>query len=251
MRPKIVISEIASSSSDLAVNAAVNKLPEWTSFLVKEQTRGRGRLGNLWQSPKGNLHLSILIYPNIQKRALSQLSFLVSIAVKNSINLVLKKPKIDVKFKWPNDILINHKKIGGILIETSSNNSVIIGIGLNLKFNPSKEKYNWPTQNLFDLTGKEIKPYYISLKIIKETKRLLEILLKNGFEYIRKEWKKHADFIGKEVISSKLDNSIHGVFDDIGDNGEMLIRTNELKEIRISSGSVIPLEMVEKYVASD
>ena len=69
MRPKIVISEIASSSSDLAVNAAVNKLPEWTSFLVKEQTRGRGRLGNLWQSPKGNLHLSILIYPNIQKRS--------------------------------------------------------------------------------------------------------------------------------------------------------------------------------------
>ena len=111
----------------------------------------------------------------------------------------------------------------------------LIGIGLNLKFNPSKEKYNWPTQNLFNLTGKEIKPYYISLKIIKETKRLLEILLKNGFEYIRNEWKKHADFIGKEVISSKLDNSIHGVFDDIGDNGEMLIRTKELKEIRISS----------------
>ncbi len=250
MMPNIIISERASSSSDLAINAAKKKLPEWTSYLVKEQSKGRGRLGSLWESPKGNLHLSILIYPKISKKSLPKLSFVAALAVRNSINYLLKEFKIDIKFKWPNDILVNNHKIGGILIETSSNNSVIIGVGLNLKVNPKKEKYNWPTQNIFNLTGKEIKPYFISLKIIKEMKKMLEILLKTGFDYLRKEWKKYAAFIGQEVISSKLDDSICGVFEDVGINGEMLIKTKDLNEIRIFSDSVIPLEMVEKYVAS-
>ena len=67
--PNIIISERASSSSDLAINAAKKKLPEWTSYLVKEQSKGRWRLVSLLASPKGNLHLSILIYPKISMKS--------------------------------------------------------------------------------------------------------------------------------------------------------------------------------------
>ena len=106
---------------------------------AEHQTAGYGRRNSKWFSFKGNVHLSIFVIPKCSLNRVNQLSFLTSL----SIGQTLKKMKKNINFyyKWPNDIILEKKKVGGVLIETSSLknkiNWVIIGIGINIKKYPN------------------------------------------------------------------------------------------------------------------
>jgi len=119
------------STSDLLKDLAREGAEEWTAVLADEQTGGRGRQGSRWHSPPGNLFLSVLLRPR-QEFAFGVLPFLVGVAVRDA----LESFGVSASLKWPNDVLAQDLKIGGILTEASWSegriDSVVVGVGVNV-----------------------------------------------------------------------------------------------------------------------
>ena len=124
-----IFEEIGSTNDYLLENSKKNKI---SICLTESQTKGRGRNSKAWQSPKyENIYMSISFSTNQDLKFFSSFSLVTALSVQKA----LTKHKFDTKIKWPNDIYINSKKVGGILIETLSkdkNNIVVVGIGLNV-----------------------------------------------------------------------------------------------------------------------
>ena len=124
-----IFEEIGSTNDYLLENSKKNKI---SICLTESQTKGRGRNSKEWQSPKyENIYMSISFSTNQDLKFFSSFSLVTALSVQKA----LTKHKFDTKIKWPNDIYINSKKVGGILIETlnkDKNNIVVVGIGLNV-----------------------------------------------------------------------------------------------------------------------
>ena len=124
-----IFEEIGSTNDYLLENSKKNKI---SICLTESQTKGRGRNSKEWQSPKyENIYMSVSFSTNQDLKFFSSFSLVTAISVQKA----LTKHKFDTKIKWPNDIYINSKKVGGILIETvrkDKNNIVVVGIGLNV-----------------------------------------------------------------------------------------------------------------------
>ena len=161
------------STNNIAINLIKQKNLKAGIVIAESQKRGRGQREKKWISYKGNLFVSIFF--SLEKINLT-LEQLTKINVKLIIKLLSRYYKKKIKIKMPNDILINKKKICGILQETIQKKNIkylIVGIGLNLIKSPNIPSY--PTTNLYDLTEKKIE----TNKIIKELKHIYKIFLKS------------------------------------------------------------------------
>lgn len=211
-----------------------------TVVLAEFQNKGRGRLERTWTSDTGqNLTFSILFVKNqslFQK--LNFLNFATALAVASSIDNLYQ---LKTELKWPNDILISKKKTCGILIETVSGNGsierVVIGIGINVNQSHFKGEYNYPPTSIRIELGKEV-----------ERERLLAEVLNNFEYYINKlksdknqiinDWKMRCKMIGEKITIRQRDEVKSGVFDDIDENGFLLLKTKTGIE-KITAGDLI------------
>ncbi|GAG46082.1 unnamed protein product, partial [marine sediment metagenome] len=130
--------EKATSSNDLAWDLAVKDEPEGGVVFAETQTKGRGRLGRSWFSPKQKgLWFSVILRPQLQPVYVPMITIVSSIAVAKAIT---KYTGVSVWIKWPNDIYVNGKKVGGILTEMNTEldriRFVILGIGININLQP-------------------------------------------------------------------------------------------------------------------
>ena len=161
------------STNDIAINLIKQKNIKAGFVLAEKQKKGRGQRGKKWISYKGNLFVSIFFSLDKINLTLKQLTkFNADLIIKLISHYYKKK----IKLKLPNDILINRKKICGILQETIKKNNIqylIVGIGLNLVNSPQINKY--PTTNLYDLTNSKISVN----KISKELKDMYKNFLKS------------------------------------------------------------------------
>ena len=159
------------STNDTAIKLIKQKNIKTGFVIAEKQKKGRGRRGKKWISNKGNMFVSIFF--SLEKINLN-LKQLTKVNAKLIIKLISFYYKKKIKLKLPNDILINKKKISGILQETIQNNGIkylIVGIGLNLVKNPKIKEY--PTTNLYDLTNKKIHVNKISKELIYIYKNFL------------------------------------------------------------------------------
>jgi len=151
---KKFIYKSVNSTNDIAINL-IKKNNIKAGFVVsKKQKKGRGRRGKRWISYKGNLFISVFFSLEKINLTLKQLTIINANLIIKLISYYYKKK---IKLKLPNDILINKKKICGILQETIQNNGIkylIVGIGLNLVKSPNIKQY--PTTNLYELTKSKI-----------------------------------------------------------------------------------------------
>ena len=161
------------STNDIAINLIKQKNIKAGFVLAEKQKKGRGQRGKKWISYKGNLFVSIFFSLEKINLTLKQLTkFNADLIIKLISHYYKKK----IKLKLPNDILINRKKICGILQETIKKNNIqylIVGIGLNLINSPQINKY--PTTSLYDLTNSKISVN----KISKELKDMYKNFLKS------------------------------------------------------------------------
>lgn len=197
-----------------------------------EQTKGRGRYGNQWSSPKGNLYFTIF-FP-ILRSNLKKIQFLVQLQIRN----ILKKYRIkNLSLKWPNDLYINNKKVCGILQESIVFKKLflIIGIGINIQSSPKIKKY--PTTYL----NKEAKKKVNLNELVEKLKKAFIsniINKKHSFKNILKEWNKYA-FNKNKFINFKTKNKIYkGTFRGINNNGALILEHNNRKDY-FSHGSLI------------
>ena len=165
------------STNDIAINLIKQKNIQAGFVLAEKQKKGRGQRGKKWISYKGNLFVSIFFSLDKINLTLKQLTkFNADLIIKLISHYYKKK----IKLKLPNDILINRKKICGILQETIKKNNIqylIVGIGLNLINSPQINKY--PTTNLYDLTNSKISVN----KISKELKDMYKNFLKSSMGF--------------------------------------------------------------------
>ena len=165
--------KFVNSTNDIAINLIKQKNIKAGFVLAEKQKKGRGQRGKKWISYKGNLFISIFFSLEKMNLTLKQLT---KTNTKLIIKLISQYYKKKIKLKLPNDILINKKKICGILQETiqkNDNKYLIVGIGLNLIKSPKIKEY--PTTNLYDLTDSKISVD----KISRELKKIYTTFLKS------------------------------------------------------------------------
>jgi BirA family transcriptional regulator, biotin operon repressor / biotin---[acetyl-CoA-carboxylase] ligase len=176
--------KIINSTNDLAIKIIKSTNIKSGIVIAEKQKKGRGQYGKQWTSYKGNLFVSIFFSIRNINLSLKDLTKINCYLVKKLIS-GFYKGKITIK--KPNDLLINKKKISGILQETLSKSEetfIIIGIGINLIKSPKIKAY--PTTNLFDLTNIKINSYKTALKLKKIYEKFIPILPKFNIKNLRR-----------------------------------------------------------------
>ena len=175
-----------------------------------------------------------------------------ALAVRSAINSFSNNDNISINYKWPNDILIDNSKVSGILIETTKDNkALVIGIGINLISNPKKTKFNWPSTNINESLGIKINPKEISMTLLQELINYIQLWYENGFLHVKNLWIKNAVFLNEELNSIDLKNNVKGVFVDIGECGQILLKGNGSELIESASGTFVPTKLMDRYATSN
>ena len=214
-----------SSSNDIAFQAAKNGAKEGDSYLSYEQTNGRGRNNNKWESMKGNLFLSTIIKPKVNKSCWHQLSIIVGFSILDVLcDMGIKSDNIELK--WPNDILVDKKKISGVLLE-SSHDFIIAGIGLNIVKMPTLET-KWKTTKLNNHINKVISIENIGLKILNKFYINYTLWEKDGFKVFCNKINSFIQNINETIILKPSSKSrlIKGIFLGLGESGGLKIKSD-------------------------
>ncbi len=210
-------------------------IPEGTVILATEQTQGRGRFDRAWKSHVGDILMSVVFFPRDDMVGL--MSILGCLAVVRSIR---DQTGISAKIKWPNDIVINNKKVCGILVESSSQNNklkyCILGLGLNVTMDPSIEPdiAETATSLLMEYKG-DVKQSNLIRSLFHEIDVLYSDLRRNSFPL--NEWKNSVTTLGKNVTAVG-DKIVCGLAEGIDDTGRLLIRKRDGTLIKLLSGEV-------------
>ena len=211
-------------------------VPEGTVVLASEQTQGRGRFHRSWKSRIGDILMSVVFYP--RQDIVGLMSVLGCLAV---VRVIRNKTGISAKIKWPNDIVINNKKVCGILVESSSQNNevkhCVLGLGLNVTMDPSTEpEIADRTTSLLIEYKKNVNQSELIRSLFHEMDMLYSDLKGNVFPLI--EWKNSVMTIGENVVAIGEEGSVSGLAEGIDDSGRLLIRKKDGTLIKLSSGEV-------------
>ena len=207
----------------------IEGIKDFHIFITEKQTKGRGRHGKKWSSPNsGNIYMTISTSQNTSQ--INPISLISGLICKKAIDKLIRQPSI--MLKWPNDILFNDKKIGGILVETEINKEnikTIIGIGINLNIN--KEESWWGDLSRFALESKRNE--LINL-ILTEFLNIFD----NSYDNWLDDWKKSCMHINKEIeIFDGEHLKKKAIFKDIDAQGNAIIETKEGEEV-IATGQI-------------
>ena len=239
--------DILESTNTEAINQAKLGAGEGLCVVADEQTTGRGRHGRTWISDKGSgLYFSIVLRPKLAVRFLPLITLMAGVAVVDA----LSEFAVDSDIKWVNDVLVNEKKICGILAETGESAGglvVVVGIGINLK------STNLPDEiaGIATSVEAEIGPVDRDEVLAALTRYLnyfYEILLgENGPAEIIREWQRRSSyFVGKNVRVLVGAETITGVTDGLENNGALRVRTDGENIRIIQSGDVERLRANEE-----
>lgn len=229
--------QIVGSTQKIAQSLATEGAEEGTIVVADQQTSGRGRMSRSWYSPSGTgIWMSMIIRPNIPIHSTPQLTLLTAVAVVQAIE---EETKLKPDIKWPNDILINGKKVVGILTELQAEadqvHSVIIGTGINV--NQKLEEFPEELQNIATSiqieTGIIWERALLIQTMLLKFEKLYLLYLTQGFKPIKLLWESYAISLNKEIVARTLNGSFQGKAIGINDQGVLLIELSDgsIKEI--------------------
>lgn len=218
--------DIVESTQEVAHKLARDGAQEGTVVIAEQQSKGRGRLGRAWESPKGTgVWMSIIVRPNIPPYQAPQLTLLTAVAIVQAIQ---KVTHLQPEIKWPNDVLINGKKIVGILTELQAEadviQAIIIGIGINVNTKQFPEELKEKATSLYlENNGQEVERAALIRAIFQQFEQLYENYLKHGFKPIKLLWESYNVSIGKYISAKTLSEEIKGFAKGITDEGVLLV----------------------------
>lgn len=225
------------STQDVVLLRAMQDGAEGLVIQSLTQSAGRGRHGNEWSSPLGNLYMSILLRPECKADKAGQLSFVAALALSRAIDEHLGAGHKKT-LKWPNDVLIDGRKCAGILLESDIDfkghvHALSVGIGVNILSAPEGAVCLDDVKNDEKLA---IHPFRDTL--LAHFADFYRKWKDEGFEPIRKKWLKQAHGLMEEIRVRLPDRTEHGIFKDLGRDGSLLLGQDGKKELVISAGEV-------------
>lgn len=240
---RLVARATVGSTMDEARALAEAGAEDGTLVWAREQAGGRGRQGRPWDSPPGNLYMTLILRPECTPNQAAQLGFAAGVALGDAIGSVC--PPLDVLYKWPNDVLLNGRKVAGVLLESKSTADgkldwLLLGLGANVESFPKDSAY--PATSLrFEGTPAEVTAVDLLEAFARHFMNWASRWLEEGFGPLRNAWLAHAAAKG-ETIEVRLPNeSLAGVFVDLDQDGRLLLRLSDGRLRTIAAGDVFPV----------
>ncbi|MCD6489776.1 MAG: biotin--[acetyl-CoA-carboxylase] ligase [Thermodesulfobacterium sp.] len=230
-------------TSTMDVAKKIAEKGEEALIIAEVQTRGKGRLGRIWHSPKGGIWMSLIVRPSLILKEAYLLTYIASLATALAIE---KTSGIRVSLKWPNDVIYKkdkeEKKLAGILLEIKAEidqiNYAIIGVGINV--NNKIGILESQAISLKEILGKEIKRKNIVMEFIK----IFKNLLKSEAKEILNLWKNKNLTLGRKVKILHPEGEKIGLALNISDDGALILKTETDEILKIYSGDCIHLRPV-------
>lgn len=238
--------EEVDSTNLFAADLADQGAPEGEIVIAETQMRGKGRLGRPWVSPPFmNLYLSVILRPALPPRHAPQLNLASAVAVAESVAAVAGvKPEI----KWPNDVLVEGKKLAGILTESSCEGGrvrfVVVGIGVNINFarEAMPEAIRERATSLLIVTGRRVDRSKFAGQLIQSLDRCYGEFEERGFAFVQPRWESYFNLKGKKVRVESPGQPVRGRALGIDGEGALLVESESGEVERVIAGDVIPIE---------
>jgi BirA family biotin operon repressor/biotin-[acetyl-CoA-carboxylase] ligase len=233
----IYMEEVDSTNSYLLDSE--NKIDiDGTVVLAERQFKGRGRKDRKWYSAKDqNLTFSILLKRKVNEKKIHLLNFGAALAVAYSLENLYQ---LRINLKWPNDVLADNEKITGILIESISKGSsiekIVIGFGINVNQTSFQGSYNIPPTSVRKILDQEVSRERLLSELLNNFEEMLDRIVKDP-RSILEDWKQRCRMLGEKIVVQDDDMLKTGIFDDIDDEGFLLLKTDDKIE-RILYGDV-------------
>jgi BirA family biotin operon repressor/biotin-[acetyl-CoA-carboxylase] ligase len=211
--------------------------PLWIWAL--RQTAGRGRRGRSWDSPTGNLACTLLFAPGVSATDAARLSFVAALAARDLVASCVGDAKVSVK--WPNDVLIDGRKVAGILLESSGESGagplpwLAVGIGVNLEQAPDTATF--PATSIAAHASAPTPAEALS-RLASAWDRHFKVWRASSFAAIRKAWLEHAAGVGQAVAARLPGETINGIFQGLDENGALLLVLPDGSTRAITAGEV-------------
>ena len=237
----IILHETIGSTNQFTKELAMKGAPEGTLVLTEEQSAGRGRMDRKWLSPGyKNLLFSILLRPALQANELFVLTMILALAVIDGIKGMTN---IHAGIKWPNDLYIENRKLGGILTEFSLRGRnveyVVLGLGLNVNWNPEEEEgILYPSTSILAESGREVSRNELLIHIVKAFEGYYKEAVSGNTERLYRKWNDLSIMAGREVHVESKGEIIRGTAIRIDPSGALIIRDDRGEEHAILSGDV-------------
>ena len=234
------------STSDLAKAAAREGAPAGSAFLLGEQTAGRGRQGRRWSSQPGGMYVSVVLYPSRSVNSWFAMSFATALAIYDVVKTNLTEqilqhdadlPIPAIGLKWPNDVLVNNRKVAGILLE-AQDDSLIIGSGMNIAAIAPIDQNPHPPIAFGDFPGIVPGPQQLAESYLKRLQFYYDLWERNGFEPVRDLWLSQALHIKQTVSVHVAGQKIIGTCIELLDDGGLVLLDESGTSHHITTGDV-------------
>ncbi len=234
---RVVHFEATTSTNTVARQLAEEGADEGTVVVTETQTSGKGRLGRQWVTQPGGAWLSVVLKPGIDPAHAASITLLAAVSVAKA----LRQWGVEAVIKWPNDVLVNGKKICGILTEMSAEtdavNFIVLGIGVNLNNDVPLETATTLKAEL----GHRIDRVKFAQSLLESLEEDYLTFKEQGFTPILWSWRRYSDTLGRPVEVTYQGEIIKGVAQDIADDGALIVKTKDGTVRKIVSGDCIHL----------
>jgi len=229
------------STNDAAKALARAGAADGTLVWADEQTEGRGRRGRPWRSPPGNLYLSLVLRPECAASRAAQLGFVAALGLGDALT-PLVGPALPLRYKWPNDLLADGKKLAGILLESETSASdrvdfVVLGIGVNLVSAPEDVEFPATSLSAHGISG--VTPPLLLEGFVRNFAGWTRRWREAGFAPVRTAWLAAASGLGERIRVRLERQTLVGRFRDLDEDGALMLDAAEGSR-RIAAGEVFP-----------
>jgi len=228
------------STNNVARTQALQGCDEGLMVVAEEQTAGRGRLGRRWTTPKStSIAFTLVLRPRIKPTQAPGITLVMGTAVCRAVR---KVTSLEAGIKWPNDIIINNKKVCGILTEMNGEmdavNYIIAGVGINVNVKEFPEEIKDVATSLYIEKSCTVSRKDILTAVLLEFEELYDIFKEKGLGSIIDEFKSYSVTLGKPVRVISINESFQGEAVDITDEGLLVVRLQDGEERKVISGDV-------------
>ena len=236
---RLVALDVVDSTNEEARRLAAAGAEPGTLVWAQRQSRGRGRRGRSWLSPRGNLYCSLLLRPECPPAEVAKLCFVAGLAVGDALSEFLPEG-LRISHKWPNDVLVEGRKTAGILLESATAGGanwawLVIGVGVNVASHPARTEY--PATSLA-AEGAEAQVAAVLEAYVRRLDCWLGRWRCEGFAPVREAWLARAEGLGGPVEVRLPSETLTGTFAELDVDGALILVTADGGRVKVAAGEV-------------
>lgn len=239
---KIIFLDRVDSTNRYAWKLAELGEDEGTIVLAKVQEEGKARMDRKWFSPEGGLWFSVILRPSLKAYVAERVMLMAGVSIVESIRELYD---LDARLKWVNDVLINSKKVSGVLAETSITGKkldfVILGIGVNVNIDSFPEDLEEKATSIKLELGRDVSINELAIDLIMKLENNYRLIWKKASE-IAGKWRRYSDTIGRFVEIVHNEERLRGKAVDIDENGFLVLRLESGELVKVTIGTCYYLE---------